>query len=130
MQIHVPIMNLIKEARESVVISLIMVINTHDYRITKMDTTRSEVSMRGMTRIMVQKRKMLEMEVKKFVIDVAEEDIGHYLRTDKQLVDLYQASKKEEGKIETNLVDGLNLVDLNNLNVFNFFEAQKGKSIK
>ena len=72
---------------------------------------------------------MLEMEVKKFAIDVAEEDIGHYLRTDKQLVDLYQASKKE-GTIETNLVDGLNPVDLNNLNVFNFFEAQKGKSIK
>lgn len=130
MQIHVPIMNLIEEARESVVISLIMVINTQDNRTTKMDTTRSEVSMRGMTRTMVQKRKMLEMEVKKFAIDVAEEDIGHYLRTDKQLVDLYQASKKEDGKIETNLVDGLNHVDLNNLNVFNFFEAQKGKSIK
>ena len=60
---------------------------------------------------------------------MVEEDIGHYLRTDKQLVDLYQASKKE-GTIETNLVDGLNPVDLNNLNVFNFFEAQKGKSIK
>ena len=129
MQIHVPIMNLIEEARENVVISLIMVINTQDNRTTKMDTTRSEVSIRGMTRTIVQKRKMLEMEVKKFAIDVAEEDIGHYLRTDKQLVDLYQASKKE-GTIETNLVDGLNPVDLNNLNVFNFFEAQKGKSIK
>lgn len=46
------------------------------------------------------------------------------------MVDLYQASKKEEGNIETNLVDDLNPIDLNNLNVFNFFEAQKGKSIK
>lgn len=55
MHIHVPIMNLIEEARESVVISLIMAINTQDSRTTKMDTTRSEVSMRGMTRTMVQK---------------------------------------------------------------------------
>lgn len=71
MHIHAPIMNLIEEARESVVISLIMAINTQDSRTTKMDTTRSEVSMRGMTRSMVQKRKMLEMKVKKFAIDVA-----------------------------------------------------------
>lgn len=84
MHIHVPIMNLIEEARESVVISLIMAINTQDSRTTKMDTTRSEVSMRGMTRSMVQKRKMLEMKVKKFAIDVAKRTlVTTYLQTNK-----------------------------------------------
>lgn len=42
-----------------------------------MDATRSEIFMRDLINTIMHERIMLEMIMKKFVIDVEEKDIGH-----------------------------------------------------
>lgn len=52
---------------------------------------------------------------------------SHACHTNIYLIDLYQALKKRKGKIENNLVDNLDHVDLIHFNVFDFFDDIKGK---
>ncbi|XP_073128547.1 uncharacterized protein [Henckelia pumila] len=54
---------------------------------------------------------------------------GHWFRTcrtSKHLVDLYQSSMKENGKIEANLVDSDDPVDITHLDVSDFFAHPDG----
>lgn len=60
MLIHIPIVDIIEEAREAMVITLMVVIGIQDVKTTRMDATRNGTSMRDIVKKMKYKEKMLE----------------------------------------------------------------------
>lgn len=64
---------------------------------------------------------MLDTIMKKFFIDVEEKDIGHVPMVWKMFRKPLP-SIQERKKIEANLVDKSDLVDLTHLNVYDFFK--------
>lgn len=67
-------MDIIDEVKEVVTTTIVVVTGMQDSRTTEVDATRSKMFMRGLINTMMQERKMLEMIMKKIVIDVEEKD--------------------------------------------------------
>lgn len=73
-------MDIIKEARKSVVIILMVVTGAQDNKTIKIDATRSGTSMKDIIIIMIQKIIMLKMIMKKIIIDAEEMTLVTYLQ--------------------------------------------------